>query len=48
MIFVRIGVAFTNVKGMLFPSFSFGERECGILVNFGNSKFVYDHVAHDW
>lgn len=41
------GVAFGNVKGILFPSFGIGERG-GISVNFGKSSFVYDIDAHDW
>lgn len=46
------GVAFTNVKGMLFPSASC-EDLSDIEFNFGESKsaksrFVYDIEAHDW
>lgn len=41
------GVAFGNVKGILFPSFGIGERG-GISVNFGKSNFVYDIKAHNW
>ena len=42
------GVAFNNVRGMLFAMIGFGEREGEVRVNFGKSKFVYDIDAHDW
>lgn len=44
----QTGVAFANVRGMLFPIIGFGERESEIRVNFGNSMFVYDIASHDW
>lgn len=43
-----IGVAFSNVKGMLFPVIGLGERESEIVVNFGKSTFTYDIADHDW
>lgn len=42
------GVAFANVRGMLFPIIGFGERESEIRVNFGKSMFFYDIASHDW
>lgn len=42
------GVAFANVRGMLFPIIGFGERESEIRANFGKSMFVYDIASHDW
>ena len=42
------GVAFNNVKGMLFAIIAFGEREGGVTVNFGEKKFAYDLDTHDW
>ena len=42
------GVAFTNVKGMLYPMIGFGEREAQVLVNFGKSRFAYNISSHDW
>lgn len=38
------GVAFSNVKGILFPAFCFDQPS----VNFGKSSFVYNIAAHDW
>lgn len=45
--FLQKGVAFGNVKGILFPSFGFG-KGAEFSVNFGNSSFIYDIAAHDW
>ena len=42
------GVAFSNVRGMLFAIIAFGEREGGVTVNFGEKKFAYDLDTHDW
>ncbi|MCJ1346914.1 hypothetical protein MMC31_005134 [Peltigera leucophlebia] len=44
---VDLGVAYANVKGILFPVLRFGDRS-GIEVNFGKREFVYDIEAHDW
>lgn len=41
------GVAFSNVKGILFPAFRF-DRKDHLIVNFGKSSFVYDIAAHNW
>ena len=43
-----IGVAFANVKGMLFPVVGLGYGESEIIVNFGKSKFMYEIADHDW
>ena len=42
------GVAFANVTGILYPMVGFGEREAQILINFGESPFVYNVASHDW
>ena len=42
------GVAFANVRGILYPMVGFGEREAQILINFGNSPFGYNIASHDW
>lgn len=41
------GVAFSNVKGILFPAFRFHQMDY-LSVNFGKSSFVYDIAAHNW
>lgn len=41
------GVAFSNVKGILFPAFRFDQMD-QFSVNFGKSSFVYDIAAHNW
>ena len=41
------GVAFGNVKGILYPFIDIQQnRLC--RVNFGKESFVYDITAHDW
>ena len=42
------GVAFSNVRGMLFAIIAFGEREGEVTVNFGEKKFAYDLDTHGW
>ena len=42
------GMAFANVMGILYPMVGFGEREAQILINFGESPFVYKIASHDW
>lgn len=42
------GVAFANVRGMLFLIIGFGERESEIKADFGKSMFVYGIASHDW
>lgn len=41
------GVAFSNMKGILFPAFRFNQM-VQLSVNFGKSSFVYDIAAHNW
>lgn len=41
------GVAFGNVKGILYPGLRIGQN-CLFSVNFGEESFVYDITAHDW
>lgn len=41
------GVAFANVKGILYPCVAFGVGG-EVSVNFGKKSFVYDIAGHDW
>ena len=41
-------MAFVNVKGILYPMVGFGEREAQIVINFGESPFIYNINSHEW
>ncbi|KAI9662379.1 MAG: hypothetical protein M1821_008546 [Bathelium mastoideum] len=43
-----LGIAFTKVRGMLFPVIGVGEHETEVKANFGSERFRYDVDAHDW
>jgi hypothetical protein len=42
------GTAFSEVQGRLFPVIGIGDRDVQVLVNFGQSDFLYKGPTQIW